>query len=348
MTTEDRSSPRRTSVLPGMRPDPDAPLAVLGAWARVWGPDPLRVQGPGGNLSVKRDANLWIKASGSRLDRASSDHGWTEVDWRSCRDALPPPRPGIPGRAAEAAYAELVLRAPRTPAMPRPSMELGMHAVLRARHVAHLHSLSGILTAAMRHGDPRLAVLLHPVRSAGFAVRRVPAARPGLELTWAIARRLEPPTDDTDTLYLLANHGVVWVSNDATRIRQAESDFEARARDVLGLASFGPPEVTEGPNGLECHFDAWPELAWEPRPTFPDFAVFFPDPECQPVLRGRSIRVPEGLPPRDAAELVFAQALVGTRARALGLDVVLPRRVAATVAALVLERLRRAPPTGVA
>lgn len=347
MTTRDRSSPWGTPVSPKAHPVGDAAPDVLGAWARAWGPDPLRVQGPGGNLSAKHDANLWVKASGSRLDQASCAHGWTEVDWSYCRGALPPPRPGVPGRTAEAAYADLVLRAPRIPGMPRPSMELGLHAVLPARYIAHLHSLSAILTAAMRPGDRRLAALLHPVRTAGFAVRRVPAVRPGLELTWAIARRLEPPTDETNTLYLLANHGAVWVSNDADRIRQAEADFETRARDVLGLASFGFPEVTDEPNGLECHFDAWPELAWEPRPTFPDFAVFFPAPACQPTLRGRSIRVLHGTPPRDAAELVFAQALLGTRARALGLDVVLPRRVATTVAALRLERLRRAPSGGI-
>ena len=147
MTTGSRRACARRDALP------PADAAVLDRWARDWGADPLRVQGPGANLSCKHGDTMRIKASGTRLDAVDRGGTWTDVDLRACRDALPAPGAGMPGRTAEAAYADLVVRAPLEPGMPRPSMELGMHAVLPARFVVHLHSLAGILLAAMRAGD---------------------------------------------------------------------------------------------------------------------------------------------------------------------------------------------------
>jgi hypothetical protein len=331
-----------TGGSPHPAPFPTAEAAVLDAWADAWGADPLRVQGPGANLSLKHGPTMRIKASGARLDAREDGRLWTDVDLRSCVRALPPPRPGRPGRDAETAYANAVIQAPLAAGTPRPSMELGMHATLAARCVVHLHSLAGVLLAAMSPRDPRSLDLLAPVRAAGFAVRRVPAVRPGLALTWAVAARADPRPRATGTLFLLAGHGLIWVSDDPDRITTVEAMFEAAARRSLDLA-LPVPACRTVAGGLDCDFRAWPDFVWDPRPAFPDFAVFFPDPARRPVAEGRIVHVPSGPTPRDAAELVFAQAVLSVRARSLGLDVALPARVADTVAALQLEHLRRAP-----
>jgi hypothetical protein len=339
MTTGSRRACARRDALP------PADAAVLDRWARDWGADPLRVQGPGANLSCKHGDTMRIKASGLRLDATAADRGWTDVDLRACRDGIPRLRPGMPGRADEEAYAATVVGAPRDPAAPRPSMELGMHALLPARFVAHLHSLAGILVAAMRPDDPRARALLAPVREAGLAVRRVPAVRPGLALTWAIQARAKAPGPHDGALFLVAGHGVVWAHDAPDRLAAAEAAFERAARDALGLDLPFPPWRRDA-DGATCDLSGWPELAWDPRPAFPDFAVFFPDPSRGPRRDGRTLRLPPGVPARDAVELAFAQAVLCTRARALGVAVALPPRVARTVADLRLERLRRAPARG--
>ena len=44
---------------------------LLGLAARL-GRDPLVVQGPGGNISLKRDGVMWVKASGTWMMEATS------------------------------------------------------------------------------------------------------------------------------------------------------------------------------------------------------------------------------------------------------------------------------------
>ncbi len=321
---------------------PDRDTATLGAWAATWGADPSRVQGPGANLSCKHDNTMRIKASGARLDAPDANLLWTDVDLRACRAGVPARHPGTPGPKAEAAYADLVIRAPIAPGMPRPSMELGMHVALTTRFVAHLHSLAGILLAAMHGNDPKTRALLEPARDAGFDVRRVPAVRPGLALTWAIAGRAASRPGTNGTLFLLAGHGVIWAADDPGLIEDVETAFEKGARTALGL-DLPFPKCTTQADGQWCDFRAWPDFAWDARPAFPDFAVFFPDPDHRPTPDGRTVRIPPGLPPRDATELVYAQAALATSARAIGLDIALPTHVVNTVAALQLERLRRVP-----
>lgn len=331
-----------TTPSPDARPLPAAQAATLDAWADRWGADPLRVQGPGANLSIKHGPTMRIKASGARLDARKDGGLWTDVDLRTCLREIPAPRPGRPGRDAETAYANAVIRAPMETWMPRPSMELGMHATLAARCVAHMHSLAGILLAAMAPQDPRVRALLEPVRDAGFTVRRVPAVRPGLALTWAVEARAASVPATAGTLFLLTGHGVIWASDDPDGISDVEATFESAARGALDL-DLPMPSCRVVAGGLECDFRSWPTFAWDLRPAFPDFAVFFPDAGRRPRVEGRAVLVPPGLAPQDAAELVFAQAVLSTRARSLGLDVALPPGVANTVAALQLERLRRAP-----
>lgn len=46
----------------------DADMQDLNALAASLGRDPLVVQGPGGNISLKRDGVMWVKASGTWMD----------------------------------------------------------------------------------------------------------------------------------------------------------------------------------------------------------------------------------------------------------------------------------------
>ncbi|MEO6418922.1 MAG: class II aldolase/adducin family protein, partial [Polyangiaceae bacterium] len=107
--------------------DPRSELALLGKelggfrWA----------QGPGGNVSIKSEGELWVKASGKRLTDVALEGGHVRVRLDVGRAALA----GTKG-AEEALFS----------GSPRPSLETYFH-VLGPAVVCHTHALGALLLA---------------------------------------------------------------------------------------------------------------------------------------------------------------------------------------------------------
>ena len=110
------------------------------------GANPLLVQGPGGNTSIKQDGRMWIKASGTELSDAldedifvavDPDRALAELDGAgdgSCRSALIDSDCGL-----------------------RPSIETTFHALFPQRFVFHFHSVATICHAIAVEGRASLA-----------------------------------------------------------------------------------------------------------------------------------------------------------------------------------------------
>ena len=156
--------------------------------ARI-GADPLQIQGPGGNTSIKDDWVMWIKASGMELADAMTRNIFVAVDQAealaeargagdgTCKAALLDPANGL-----------------------RPSIETTFHALIDWPVVAHSHSvvtLSHVISPAGRRVARERLADLAPVF--------VPYAKPGRPLTGAIAARIAPET----RVILLENHGLI-------------------------------------------------------------------------------------------------------------------------------------------
>ena len=67
---------------------PPADVTALRAVSARFGADPLLVQGPGGNTSVKAGEIMWIKASGTLLADAEARDIFVAVDLPSLRAAV--------------------------------------------------------------------------------------------------------------------------------------------------------------------------------------------------------------------------------------------------------------------
>src|SRR5260370_3905843 len=102
---------------------------LLGLAARL-GRDPLVVQGPGGNISLKRDGVVWVKASGSRMMEATSRSSLIPVDFVAVLDGLAAGDPACE-TCSEFVRHDLV----RSPL--RPSIETTLHAVMPQRGLVH-------------------------------------------------------------------------------------------------------------------------------------------------------------------------------------------------------------------
>src|SRR5262245_58512773 len=115
----------------------DSPTVVAGACRQVGSQIPHWTQGAGGNLSLKDERWLYIKASGFRLDGVTPEKGVSRVDREKLLALLEKCR-------TEEEYSDALSQS-RAPESPRPSMEAGFHAVLPGKWVIHFHSLAAVL-----------------------------------------------------------------------------------------------------------------------------------------------------------------------------------------------------------
>ncbi len=171
----------------------DSEFAALLAYAARIGADPLLVQGAGGNVSIKRDGVLWVKASGTWLMHSAERDIMVPVSLDPLLRAIADDDADLMEAAHRfvPAWAETTLR---------PSIETTMHGLLPHRVVVHVHCIETIARAVRRDAAVVVAPLLAGLRW-GF----VPYVRPGAPLARAIAAVLRPGMD----ILILGNHGLV-------------------------------------------------------------------------------------------------------------------------------------------
>lgn len=224
------------------------------------GQDPLQVQGPGGNTSIKKDGVMWIKASGTELADAEATNIFVVVD----RDAA---MAEAREEAGDGSCKTTILDP--TVAL-RPSIETTFHAAIDWPVVAHTHSVATITHVISPQGRAAADAKLD-----GLPYVQVPYAKPGLPLTREILARLRNDTQ----IFLLQNHGLICCGPSVGAVSELIAEVEnrltlpARAKHA-GLPSSGPLP------GFEWSGFGW--LAQDPRARdlassgtyYPDHVVF--------------------------------------------------------------------------
>jgi len=192
--------------------------------SRFIGSNPLWVQGPGGNVSVKTDdGKMIVKGSGSELFEVSESKGYTEVayidfmrslDSLILRDMDPMER--------EVLYSELVSASNLdVNRFPRPSMELGFHALLPHKYVMHYHSVASVAASDMKFKNRQL-----PSFSSDCDVHFEPFHLPGFSICPSIKRIVESSASDIVVVFL-RNHGIiVATSEDPFRVLEMVASWE--------------------------------------------------------------------------------------------------------------------------
>ncbi len=181
----------------------DAELWPLLDLARRVGSDPLLTQASTGNISIKRDGVLWIKASGRWMADAASGDILIPLDLtRLLTQCLR--RQVDPADCYQGA-----------------STETALHAVLPHRIVLHVHCVNTITWAVRCDGAVRLEELLQ-----GLSWRWVPYVASGLPLSHAIERALY--TDPETNVFILGNHGLVVCGNEPEAVEQLLNEVISR------------------------------------------------------------------------------------------------------------------------
>jgi ribulose-5-phosphate 4-epimerase/fuculose-1-phosphate aldolase len=207
-------------------------------------------QGPGGNVSCKTaEGELWIKASGVRLDQVTASEGLARVRGHASKRALA--ALDVHDPQAEQQYAK-ALAEYCDPAWGRPSMETGFHLLLPGRYVLHFHSIAALLLA---YEWCQQAARVRSFSDTYFVGSLVvlPPLRPGLLLGRAVG---EHPGARA---IILANHGVVLQGEPAV-LEQWDTFERAFLLEFRYAEALQPP-----PDGAPTPM----------RIYWPDAAVFF-------------------------------------------------------------------------
>ncbi len=200
------------------------------------GKDPLQVQGPGGNTSVKDGNIMWVKASGTELAHADVQNIFVGVDRNV---AIAEAMGGGKGDCIKAILdPEMGLR---------PSIETTFHAVLEYSIVVHTHSVMTLVHSISPEGRHSLANKLD-----GLPFVIVPYVKPGLPLTQEILKWIKPETK----IIILQNHGLICCGHSIAEVDKLIAIVEQRL--------FMPPvKIKDNPptSQPDTGFD-WSEYSW--------------------------------------------------------------------------------------
>ncbi len=198
------------------------------ALSAALGQDPLQVQGPGGNTSVKEGGVMYIKASGTELAEAERKDIFVAVNRDKARaEALE--------QAGDGSCKDTVLD--KTHGL-RPSIETTFHAAFDHRIVVHTHSVATIAHAISPEGRKLAARKLD-----GLPFAMVPYAKPGLPLTRKILARITPDT----RIVILQNHGLICAGDTVDEVRELVAEVETRLRLPAREVSAPPPPGPRAP-----------------------------------------------------------------------------------------------------
>jgi rhamnose utilization protein RhaD (predicted bifunctional aldolase and dehydrogenase) len=189
-----------------LHPEREEIASLLNLSTRV-GRDPQLVQGNNGNISLKLDGVLWIKASGKWLANAKQEDTFVPIELAVVKESS--------RRNVEIAHVYTLSD------QLRPSIETAMHAVLQHRVVLHVHSVNTIAWAVRRDGPSQLSN-----RLAGLDWRWVPYISSGIPLAKKV-EKLVSGAPETN-VFILANHGLVVCGNDCEGAEALLDDVERR------------------------------------------------------------------------------------------------------------------------
>jgi rhamnose utilization protein RhaD (predicted bifunctional aldolase and dehydrogenase) len=243
---------------------------LLAIAARL-GQDPRVIQGPGGNISIKRDGILWVKASGTWMINAMAQPILTPVDLAAVRAGL---EAGDPSCETCGDF----VRRDLLPSPLRPSIETTLHAVMVQKVVLHVHCVETIAQACLSDAPQRLATALK-----GLDWIFVPYVRPGVSLAREMARRLRRDTH----VVVLGNHGLVVAGNSAAEAAELRAEVSrrlARSPRAFAASNVEPASLLgfEGAGYRMAKDDALHAMAIDPAglavarrgSLYPDHVVF--------------------------------------------------------------------------
>ena len=157
------------------------------------GKNHLLVQGAGGNTSLKYSNEMWIKASGKWLAKASKENIFVSVDYKKIKNDILKNKLSIK---------ELHLF---KKSKLKPSIETSLHALMPHKVVLHSHPINVLSTITKKNFEKKLSNLMTDINWSW-----VPYIRPGYDLTKIVKKKLSKKIVD---VIFFGNHGLIIGAN---------------------------------------------------------------------------------------------------------------------------------------
>lgn len=247
----------------------DSEMRDLLELAARLGRNPLAIQGPGGNISLKRDGVMWVKASGTWMAEATERPILIPVDVAAVLEGL---AAGDPSCETCNAF----VRRDLSDLALRPSIETTLHAVMPQRVVVHVHCVETIAIACLSDAAKRLAAPL-----SGLNWTFVPYIRPGASLGRTMKEHLVAGTN----VVVLGKHGLVVAGDGVSEAERLCADVSRRLARTARVPPVVDRPVLEGARGdgySVAEDDRWHAIATDPislaaarrGSLYPDHVVF--------------------------------------------------------------------------
>lgn len=222
---------------------------------------PLWTQGAGGNISIKDQASLWIKATGHRLDSVTPTSGIAQVNFRKMAQVLEEAR--WSEETAEQNYADLIHETTVQGAgLGRASMETGFHARLNSLYVMHFHSLvSLLLSHEFKKNKTKVSSWLKSQTDLSWVM--IEPCRPG----WVLSKRVS----GSSLIYFLECHGIILQGENGDILSKWAEIEKSFCRD-FNYHELG--EILNSNVEFREMFKEYGLKAIPKRCFFPDIAVF--------------------------------------------------------------------------
>ena len=156
------------------------------------------VQGPGGNISVKSNGFMYIKASGEKMSNAKNKNIFVKTDHNKILSSLEKNEPDPIKNSWEKS------------SLMRPSIETTMHALMPHKYVLHVHCVNTLSWVIQKNYQKKINIFLK-----GINWKSVPYKKPGLNLSHEIKKIIKESIVD---VILLENHGIVAGSESAENV----------------------------------------------------------------------------------------------------------------------------------
>lgn len=189
------------------------------------GRKPAYIQGRGGNTSYKNKNFLFIKATGLRLKDIHESLGVIRCNIEPFIDFF------INTDSRDNADKALNIISDKARfdknTKYKPSIEIGMHAVIRSKYILHTHSVYVNVFTCMKSPENKLKKILTK-----YPFKIIPYKNPGYELA-AYLFELQKKTSLPPILFL-KNHGIVVHSNSLTDVNKIHEYVNSKLQKITG------------------------------------------------------------------------------------------------------------------
>lgn len=192
------------------------------------GQDPFLVQGAGGNVSIKDDNILLVKASGTSLSEAMKKNIFVSVDLDTMYKEFNKGNFSFTPASIDGSSL-------------KPSIETMLHAIMKHKVVVHLHMVSALTHLVKDEAEEDLCKIFDHDYNWSY----VPYTKPGENLAKSISDILnKKPTTD---IIFLGNHGIVIGSDSIVNAEKLLYELDIK----LGRESFDNKKICSKANSLQ-------------------------------------------------------------------------------------------------